>query len=256
MKLGFRFQTGHQGFGLLETLFSTAVFIVVVGGMVTLGRLSLRNAALAAHRTQAINLAQDGIESIRQMRDTGWIARRASSAGLPPTDDWLTYYITDRHNRANPSECASGTGRYRRPEVYQAGVKEVEYELCIKKDQKNVNEFGLRLVNAAEPASPIVLKTSDGQADPGSPLGYRRLIRFESVPPTTGVCSGQAPPATTGLELLGLDPNSNICTVSNYESFAGQPLYAVKVVSKVVWNDFDRDWDVSVESILVNWRGR
>lgn len=254
MKLSFFPNKSRKGFGLLETLFSTAVFIVVVGGMVTLGRLSLRNAALAAHRTQAINLAQDGIESVRQMRDTGWIARRASNAGLPPTDDWLTYYITDSYSATSPTEC--GTGSYSRPEVYEAGVKEVEYELCMKKDDPAVNEFGLKKVVGAGQARSIILKTSDGSADPGSPLGYKRLIRFESVPPTTGVCAGQAPPATTGLELLGLDPNSTICTVSNYETFEGKPLYAIKVVSKVIWDDFDRDWDVSVESILVNWRGR
>lgn len=68
----------RSGFGLLEVLLATAIFIVVVGSMVTLGRLSLRNATLSNHRTQAYNLAEDTLESIRQARDTNWLSGPAS----------------------------------------------------------------------------------------------------------------------------------------------------------------------------------
>lgn len=240
----------QSGFGILEVLFATAIFIVVVGSLVSLGRLSLRNAALSTHRSQAMNLAQDGLETIRQMRDTGWMTRR----GQHPTDDWLTYFISTRNAQADP-ECANGS--YGRPEL------NTDYEICYyQADNPEESEFRLRRVDPLATIDTILpnsgnmtLQAGNGQTDPGAPRYYRRTIRFEAVPSTNAACAA-GDTDYTGLQFLAPSTNGVICSVANYETYQNQPLYAVKVVSKVSWIEFDTTWSVSLDTILTNWRTR
>lgn len=245
-----RFSRRQSGFGILEVLFATAIFIVVVGSLVSLGRLSLRNAALSTHRSQAMNLAQDGLETIRQMRDTGWMVRR----GQHPTDDWLTYFITTRNAQADP-ECDNGG--YGRPEL------DTDYEICYYQADNPANsEFRLRKVDPMTVSDTVlpnggnmILQASNGQSDPGAPRYYRRTIRFEAVPSSNAACAA-GDVEYTGLQFLAPNSNGVICSVANYETYQGQPLYAVKVVSTVSWVEFDSTWSVSLDTILTNWRTR
>jgi len=63
----------QKGFGLLEVLVSVVIIITILSAMVFIGRSSLNNSQYAQERAQAIYLAQEGIEIIRQMRDSNWI---------------------------------------------------------------------------------------------------------------------------------------------------------------------------------------
>lgn len=239
----------QPGFGLLEVLFATAIFIIVVGSLVTLSRMSLRNAALAAHRTQATNLAQDGLETIRQMRDTGWMARKGQQA----SDDWLTYSISSRSTVQDPT-CSAGIpgSNFSRPQIGR------NYEICYNTIAQT---FGLRYhTPSTDPAqingANIALVTSDGNIDPAGPAFYRRTVRFEEVPTPAFQTCGTSLQEYVGLQLLAPNSEGVICTVKDYETYQGRPLYAVKVTSTVTWREFDRDWSVSLDTILTNWRTR
>ena len=62
-----------KGFGLLEVLVSAVIIIMILSALVLIGRKSLSNSVYAQQRAQAIYASQEGLEIIRQMRDTNWI---------------------------------------------------------------------------------------------------------------------------------------------------------------------------------------
>ena len=62
-----------KGFGILEVLISSAIIIVVLGTLVFIAQSSLTNAAYMQERAQAIGLASEGMETVRQIRDSNYI---------------------------------------------------------------------------------------------------------------------------------------------------------------------------------------
>lgn len=71
--------TKTKGFGLLEVLLSGVIIITMLGALVILGRTVLSNLTYSAQRTQATFLAQQGIEIVREIRDTNYIDSRSST---------------------------------------------------------------------------------------------------------------------------------------------------------------------------------
>lgn len=229
----------RPGFGLLEVVLSTAIFIVVVGSLVALSRLSIRNAALAAHRAQAVNLAQDGLETVRQMRDTAWYLRGTAQSRGDETTDWLTY-----------PDCNDGNN------VFEPVTIGSQYVTCYN---QTLGQFGLR--QPPNTVKDLTIKDTasidnypvnpDGTADPGSPPTFKRVIAFEAVQSTNAnTCTG-ANVLYEGLQLLGPDQFGSICTITGIE-----PIHFVRVTSTVSWRDFDKDWSVALTTMLTNWRSK
>ena len=63
----------RKGFGLLEVLLSAVIIIIILAALVTIGRAALNNNENLIERSQATYFAQEGIEMVRQIRDTNWI---------------------------------------------------------------------------------------------------------------------------------------------------------------------------------------
>ena len=61
-----------RGFGIIEVLIAGAIIIAVLATLTMTGRQSLRNASYTEEKNQAYSLAQEGIETVRQIRDTNW----------------------------------------------------------------------------------------------------------------------------------------------------------------------------------------
>lgn len=68
-----RRQNFKRGFGLLEVLISVVILVTIMGSMVTVGQTALGSTGQLQMRAQAYYLAQEGIEAVRQIRDTNWI---------------------------------------------------------------------------------------------------------------------------------------------------------------------------------------
>ena len=66
-------ETCKKGFGLMEVLLSAVIIIIILSALVTIGRAAVNNNESLAERAQAIYLAQEGLEMVRQIRDTNWI---------------------------------------------------------------------------------------------------------------------------------------------------------------------------------------
>lgn len=211
----------RSAFGLLEVLLSAAIFIVVVGGMVTLNRLALRNAVLANHRTQAYNLAEDALESVRQIRDSNWISPPLGgniNAPIPVSERWKAFVHSCTGSNAND---------------YSIPVASTSYTTCYN---ANTRKFGL--VSIIGTNNETRLGPTTGQFDPGA-------TTFKTVLTVTPLAAGD-------LQLLtGNSVNQATISAANYES-----AHFVKVKSVVQWKDFDQDWSVEVSTILSNWKAR
>lgn len=69
-----------KAFGLIETLIACAILIMITGSLLTINVITNRNIRYVRHRAQAYNLASEGIETVRQIRETNSIDRLESTA--------------------------------------------------------------------------------------------------------------------------------------------------------------------------------
>lgn len=60
-----------KGFGLLEVLIASGIFIMVTGGTTSIVRTVLRNNQNSAERTTAYNLAQEGLDLVKDISNNG-----------------------------------------------------------------------------------------------------------------------------------------------------------------------------------------
>lgn len=99
--------TAHsqRGFTLLESLVAIAILLIaVVGPMSIIGR-SLPQSVYARDHAIAVNLAQEGIEAIRQKRDSNMLSRW--SIGSPVWDNEIGdgFYFIDPQSATILSFC-------------------------------------------------------------------------------------------------------------------------------------------------------
>jgi type II secretory pathway pseudopilin PulG len=220
----------HKGFGLLEVLLATTIFMVVIGSMVTLNQMAVRNAVLANHRTQAYNLAEDALETVRQMRDTNWIHGPNAAGTLDSSNRWL----------AMVHDCGAAASATVRKDAYTTVVPNQEYKICFD-DKVGIDGGRYGLVRVASSADQEAIQLGTGPkeavvADPGSPT-YLRKLRFET-------------PSQNDIALLQEDAQGKV-SVSNGTT----AVHAIKVTVTVTWKDFDKDWSADISTILTNWKG-
>lgn len=68
-----------KAFGILEVMIASTIIIIVLSALTSVGRSTLRSSETIQERTQASYLAQEGIEIVRQMRDSNWIDGRSDT---------------------------------------------------------------------------------------------------------------------------------------------------------------------------------
>ena len=88
----------NSGFTLIESMIAITLIIVTISGLLILVNRSLGYANLAFNRLTAANLGQEGIELVRNIRDTNWLNQKNWLTGL---DDG-TYQIDHTNNALMP----------------------------------------------------------------------------------------------------------------------------------------------------------
>jgi hypothetical protein len=78
----FKFQSGRPGQGLLETIVALSVLTTGAVALVSLVISASVSRSFAEGETVAVNLAREGIEVTRSIRDTNWITGSAFDLGL------------------------------------------------------------------------------------------------------------------------------------------------------------------------------
>jgi type II secretory pathway pseudopilin PulG len=123
-----------KGFGLLEVLLAGVIIITVLGALVFLAKNTINNTTYNQQRTEALFLAQQGIEMVRQIRDSNYIDGNSNT-------EWNTF-ISSPLTGSDPGP--------RDPD--SAPVLEKEYKLC--RTFSNIAGGGLRrlvLVDQTDP---------------------------------------------------------------------------------------------------------
>ncbi|MBI2451203.1 MAG: type II secretion system protein [Parcubacteria group bacterium] len=92
------FSKNLDGFTLLETIVALGVFTIAISAALTLANQSIESSRVAKARFIASSLAEEGIEGVRNKRDTNWLA---SLTG--PDIDWRTG-LSDGSYELNVSE--------------------------------------------------------------------------------------------------------------------------------------------------------
>lgn len=80
-----------KGFGLIETLVACAILMIICGALLTINLIITRDIAFAKGRAVAYNLAQEAIESARQIRDTNLLDNNTASAGVYKLTNWNSF---------------------------------------------------------------------------------------------------------------------------------------------------------------------
>lgn len=62
-----------KGFGIVEVLIASVIIVMVIFALTAAGRNSLFSTEYMSQQAQATYLAQEGIETVRQIRDTKWL---------------------------------------------------------------------------------------------------------------------------------------------------------------------------------------
>lgn len=78
----------QKGFSLVEILLSAAVFVLVVTAYVGILIYSEETASLNGKRYQAVNLAEEGLEALRNIRDENFNNLTAGTSGLAQSTNW------------------------------------------------------------------------------------------------------------------------------------------------------------------------
>jgi len=109
-----------NGFGLIETLIACAILIILVGALMVLNVVITNSIIFTKERLVAYNLAQEGIETTRQIRSTNLIdgddktnwnffVCKNGRVQAPETGQQKTYEISHGHF----ADCApNAPGRY------------------------------------------------------------------------------------------------------------------------------------------------
>lgn len=84
-------RNNQKGFTLVESMIAVGLLVTGVVGVLTLVSRSIGFSGLAFNRLTAANLAQEGIEVVRNIRDTNWINGLAWDNGLADGDYQLDY---------------------------------------------------------------------------------------------------------------------------------------------------------------------
>lgn len=86
---GGEFGISQRGFGMVEVIVGIALLGVFLLGFVEGGKIAFRLIDDSSMRLKGVFLAEEGMEAMRGMRDTGWTANIAS---VPlDTDRWLFF---------------------------------------------------------------------------------------------------------------------------------------------------------------------
>jgi prepilin-type N-terminal cleavage/methylation domain-containing protein len=81
----------HNGFTLLEIIVSLFIVTIGMGGVFIIIERSFIIMSISESRLVAANLAQEGIEVVRNIRDTNWLEAQGWDSGLGEGDYQVQY---------------------------------------------------------------------------------------------------------------------------------------------------------------------
>ncbi len=81
----FELKKSNRGFSLLDVIFATGIIVIGLFAVISLLQYMVFVGRLNTDKFVATNLAQEGIEVVRAIRDSNWAAGRSWNDGFPPS---------------------------------------------------------------------------------------------------------------------------------------------------------------------------
>ncbi|MFA7253415.1 MAG: hypothetical protein WC107_02585 [Patescibacteria group bacterium] len=213
-----------NGFGIIEVLVAATIIIVILAALTSVGKAALTNNSSLQERSNAIYLAQEGLEIVRQIRDSNWIDDQGNNAvgidGQSRNSEW--HDLTFDENRKMLREVTiSNTG------VVNPNLSHC-YAIGFINDGLATNRFALINEGLCElyDKKEIVDLNIIGQQS--KKISFNRHIRIEAT-------GGLIPSLPNGTNQL-----FDVHTEQN----------ALKITSIVEW----KNRKVETSEILTNWR--
>ena len=91
MSLNFKKLNNQQGFSLLEVIIATFVITIGIVAVVNLVGSAIGSVAISESQVIATNLCQEGLEVVRNIRDSNWDAGELWNNGLSSGDHRIEY---------------------------------------------------------------------------------------------------------------------------------------------------------------------
>jgi Tfp pilus assembly protein PilV len=86
----------YRGFGLIEVLISGVVLITIISATASVRQRTTSQSSYSRHEEVATMLAQEGIEAVRQIRDTNYLIQMKDTTGAVVKVPWDCYLL--RHS--------------------------------------------------------------------------------------------------------------------------------------------------------------
>lgn len=104
------YKTQEKGFTLIEIIMAVFFIAVGMGGVFTVVQKSFAIMSLSESRIVAANLAQEGIEVVRNIRDTNWLEGEQYDQGIgavysPPATPTISYEVDYDDGEADIMVC-------------------------------------------------------------------------------------------------------------------------------------------------------
>lgn len=81
-----------KGFSLIEVIIGISIITLIITAAAEVTQTSIKMGSITAHELIAHHLAEEGLEVVRNTRDTNWMRNEGWKKGL---DDGVTYLIID-----------------------------------------------------------------------------------------------------------------------------------------------------------------
>ncbi|MCX6808509.1 MAG: hypothetical protein NTW50_02485 [Candidatus Berkelbacteria bacterium] len=170
-----RLQT-KKAFGLLEVLISAGIIVVILGAMTVAARQSMKQTQSLQNRAQALYLAQEAIESLRQMRDTNWLNNTGDNGWDNMVYDASGIYGKVNYSIANNYVLRFDTNRFgvapitdpsTQSEIVKIETPGIEFNRYLRIENvgglipnDNTNSAKQIVINAKDPASDNAMKVT------------------------------------------------------------------------------------------------
>ena len=206
------------GFTLIEALVAVAILTIAISGAFFSADRAFNAAEIARDQLIASQLAQEGIEYVRMMRDDEYLAARQNGSSDPSSDGWNNFLAGDTSDPASISRCRDSNACSLDPMLPMGSGSGLSLKLC----------------SIAASCSKL-FRTTDGK------YVTQDYITSNSI---TGAM------ATSFSRTIHIERDS----VSTPQNEGGIPYHDQRVVSTVSWSFHGVPYSVTITDHLTRWQ--
>lgn len=238
-------KSAKSGFTLPEMIIAISVLVLVIVGSTNLLISIIRSNTENMHTFVAYELAQEGLEGFRNIRDSNWLLNADFDAALFEHKLWgetlpnvvgsPEFYTLDYNYLSNSAANLGQNIQVRAAEMHQyAPWKLKKLSVMQGNPDKEAARLYLQKVSLANDTTQVRY-VHDQDAGQEKSL-FSRYIKVEAVPYDLGNAEDAA-------------------SLEDASDLAYTKIYKYRITSVVTWEEFGRNKEVSLTTELTDWKG-